>query len=390
MVRESPSESESTDAPPPRGRLRRILGVAASLMVAAVILGVMAAGVTGLHLRANAVPAVAPQPPIAVAATEITIEPRYEIAERFAGRLEAARSTALAFERGGLVLEVLVDEGEVVAAGEVVARLDTEILQARREGLVASRRQVAAQRELAVRTSDRRDKLSQKGFSSIQRFDEAKYEASALAAQIDSITAEIKALDIDIAKSELKAPFAGTIGARHIDEGAVIAAGTEILSLLETPRMQARIGLPPETAARLEVGAAFALRARGRDFEGRLIALRPDLDTGTRTVEALFALSHPETLHSGDLVELSLPRAVEARGAWLPLAALKEGEKGLWSVFTLIDDRGGPLVAREAVEILHIADDRAFVRGTFRPGTVVVTKGTNRVAPGQLVLAVQD
>ena len=99
----------------------------ASLAVAGLLLAAVAAGAALLHQRAAARSAdIVPTPPLPVATQVLRFEPSYEVTDRFAGRLEPARETPLAFERAGLLVEVAVDEGDPVAAGQLVARLDVE------------------------------------------------------------------------------------------------------------------------------------------------------------------------------------------------------------------------------------------------------------------------
>ena len=120
-------------------------------------------------------------------------------------------------------------------------------------------------------------------------------------------------LDVDIAKSVLRAPFGGTIASRAMDEGAVVAAGANIVELLETAERQVRIGVSAEAAATLKAGQTYRFRAGGRDVPGTIIAKRPDLDPRTRTVSVLFAVKTDEALPFGEIVELVLPRSVAAR-----------------------------------------------------------------------------
>ena len=89
----------------------------------------------------------------------------------------------------------------------------------------------------------------------------------------------------------------------------------------------------------------------------------------------------------GEVVELAVPREVAADGAWVPLSALSEGPKGLWQVLTVIENDSGDLqVGREAVDILHVAGSRAYVRGTLADGMRIVVSGSNRVVPGEPVV----
>jgi len=369
-----------------------VLGVSARLVAAGVIVGATVAGVSALHAAAEARDDVRPEvrPPLPVLVVEARPETGYEVPERYVGRLEPAREARLAFERGGLVVEVAVEEGGRVEAGDAVARLDTALLEAERARLLAQREQAAAELELARLTLERQRSLNARGHAPDQRLDEARLNAAALSARLSQTDAAIRALEVDIAKSVLRAPFAGTVGARLADEGAVVAAGAPVADLLETGRPRARVGVSPEAAAALEAGARVRLTVAGREVPARLEALRPDLSTATRTVAALIALDAPPAPF-GETVELTVARRVPAEGTWLPLTALVEGRRGLWSVFAAAPDgAGGHAVARESVEVLHVADGRAYVRGTLADGALVVAAGAHRVIPGQAVVPAAD
>ena len=106
---------------------------------------------------------------------------------------------------------VLKDEGDTVAAGEVVATLDTSQLEASRRQREAQIRELEARRDLAKLTLDRQSKLQKNGWSPEQRLDEARATLAELRAAIDRVKAQVASIDIDIGKSQLRAPFAGVM-----------------------------------------------------------------------------------------------------------------------------------------------------------------------------------
>lgn len=67
---------------------------------------------------------------------------------------------------------------------------------------------------------------------------------------------------------------------------------------------------------------------------------------------------------------------------WLPVSALSEGRKGLWTVFTVVDRDGHDVIACEAVEILHVEGEKVFARGTIESGAHIVQNGSNRIISG--------
>ena len=379
MSRGKPDRSERA-----RG-WRKLARGGAMALTGLTFVGLMGAGIAGLHIRASAEAPPEANPAVTVSYRTARFEDGYIVTERFAGRLEPARQTRLAFERAGLVTEVLFDEGDRIAAGTVVARLDTAQLKARRTQLLAQRRELQARLDLAKVTLTRQQSLQSKGWQSIQRFDEARFSVAELTASIARINATIQSVDIDLEKSEIRAPFAGTIAARSIDEGAIVNAGTGILELLEADVRQVRVGVSVDAAEALSTDQVYNLRSGGRTYPGRLISKRADLQTGTRTVTALFEARSATDVPFGDIVELVLERRVKSRGVWLPTTALSEGRKGLWTVLTVVQRDGKPVIAREAVEVLHVEAQRVFVRGTLRQDARIVLDGTNRVIPGQRV-----
>jgi len=102
-------------------------------------------------------------------------------------------------------------------------------------------------------------------------------------------------------------------------------------------------------------------------------------------VVILLEVKGAEDIPFGEIVELVVERPVLAHGAWLPISALREGAKGLWTVLTVVMREDGPSIAREAVEVLHVEQGRAFVRGNLAKETRIVVNGTNRIIPGQRV-----
>jgi len=365
---------------------RRLGAIAMRLSFAAAMVAIAGAGVTVLHLKADANKVEVAAAPLPVRVVLAERADGYRVIERFAGRVEAARQARLGFERGGLVVAVQVEEGDMVSTGEVVARLDTALLQADRDRLAAQQRQVQANLELARLTLERQRTLQAQGHASSQRLDEARLSSSALEAELAAVTANIRSIDINLEKATLRAPFAGTIAARWVDEGTVVAAGAPVVELLESGRRQARIGVSPEVAEAIDRGADYEIRYRDRVLAVKAAAARPDMAPGTRTLPLLFDLVGPDRVPFGEVVELRVAREIGAPGFWLPLAALTEGERGLWSVSLADGDGEAPArISRAAVVVVHVDGDRVFVRGTLRDGDRVVVGGAEQVSPGQVV-----
>ncbi len=84
---------------------------------------------------------------------------------------------------------------------------------------------------------------------------------------------------------------------------------------------------------------------------------------------------------------MALPRDVRETGGWVPLSSLLEGDRGIWTVLALRERNDETVALREAVEVLHVANDQAYVRGTLKDGDRLIGDGVHRVAPGTRVTA---
>ena len=310
----------------------------------------------------------------------------YEISRAFSGRVVARRSSDMGFERAGLVTEVLVDDGDSVAKGDVLAKLDIEPLQLQRRQLTAQRSEIQSRLNLAKLIQKRREELLKTKHSSTQEYDEARFETQAVAAQLERLNASIRSLDLDLKKSVLTAPFAGKIAQRFVDEGAVLNAGHVVVRLLESSVLEARIGLPSQFLADVPVGSTHQVRVNGQQRRATVSKILPNLDVNSRTISVVLTLDDT-SIPPGELVHLTLYKNVAKSGIWLPTTALSEGLRGLWTVYALQDSEKAEAktVLRREVEVLHTESDRVFVRGTLQDGDLIIANGTHRVVPGQLV-----
>jgi len=369
------SQRSVFDAAPKRGLSVGVIGAVA--LIAALVIGVSA-------LRA----ASAQDGPGEADATPVeTFEARYlpaaEVDERFPGVIAAARESDLGFETGGRIAEIRVDVGDRVIAGDRVAALDTRSLEAQ---LAATRAQAAEARAnagIAETTRARQQTLLERGHISQQRLDEADAAAVAARARAQAAEASAEAIAVQLDLAVIEAPFDGVVTRRLIDEGAVIAPGAPVLRLVETDRLEVRVGLPADRAARLEPGSLYRFVAGSRRFEARLRAQTGVVEQGGRTVAAVFDIEDTERVAAGEVARLVLPGAVERRGFWAPVSALSEARRGLWSVYVLVEDAGGAFrLEPRTVELLLTEGGRAYVAGAVNDGDRLLASGLQRVSPG--------
>lgn len=364
--------------------------LAGTALVAALAVGAVMGATTMISANSVRIATEEAAPPLTVSTVVLNVQDSYAIPQDFVGQIEPRRAAVLGFETGGTLAEIAVDEGWQVTQGAILAQLDTRVLDAQLRQQRAAREALVAQRELAELTAERQEALADRNFSSQQRADETRLRVVELEARLAEVDAAIVGVEVQIDKAMIRAPFDGVIGRRLADDGTRVAPSEPVVEVLERAAPRLRIGLAPETAATLERDRPYTVTIAGADHEAWLESRRGDIDTRTRTLPVLFELRGTDAaaLPYGLVTRLSVTREVPGRGAWVPLSALAEGTRGLWNLMR-IDRTGtdGPVVVREAVEILYADETRAYVRGGLTDSMEIVTDGIHRVAAGQRVLA---
>ncbi|MEQ8997968.1 MAG: efflux RND transporter periplasmic adaptor subunit [Coleofasciculus sp. B1-GNL1-01] len=375
----------------------------------------------------------------------LTVQPvdSYQVSRTYTGEIAALRASDLGFERSGELVQVLVKEGDRVATGQPLARLDTRNLQTQRQQLNAEKARAQAQlvelkagprpedinaARAAVRDLEeqlklqqvqrqRREFLYREGAISKEELDEYTYGAQALEARLEQarsnleellngtrweqiaaqqaavhqLDARIADLDITIAKSTLKAPFAGIVATRHVDEGTVVRAGQSVINLVENAAPEARIGMPKGMANSLPIGSSQTVQIGSERYTATVSSILPKVNPDTRTQVVVLDLERSaiSQINPGQTVRVDLIETIPTQGYWLPTEALSQGIRGLWICYVLTQSEntepGLYEIQQQSVEILHQQSDRVLVRGTLQAGDRIVANGTHRLVPGQKV-----
>ncbi len=335
-----------------------------------------------LNVRAAFTDGPPPRTPLTVDTTLYRLQDSYVRTVSYLGLVVAGRKANLAFEIPGRIASLPIRQGSPVKTGDVIARLDDASLQARRQATAAALKQAQAELELARLKAKRQKDLRATDAVSREAFDETRLRARALQAQVEAASAQLAGIDIDIEKSRLVAPYDGLIADHYVHEGTVVNPGVPVVRLLETKRREAHIGVAAARARNLDRGSRYTITLHDRQIAAELLTVRPDVDPVTRSATAVFAIPEEIDVLDGEPVNLELEENVELQGGWLPISALLEGERGVWTVLRIEGDRESTVTVREGVEVLDIRGDQAFVRGTLTDGSRVVATGTHRVTPG--------
>jgi membrane fusion protein (multidrug efflux system) len=295
---------------------------------------------------------------------------------RTVGTLAANEAVDVVAELSRRLVSVDVEEGTEVEAGQRLFQLDDADLRAQLAELEARRR-------FAARTEQRQRELLQfeKKALSQQAYDQA-------VAYLGEVEAQIEALRVTIAKTEIRAPFRARVGLRRVSEGAWITPDTLLTTLQDTSRIKIDFTLPERYAGAVAIGQPFRFRVAGRgaDFEGRVIAVEPGIDAATRSVRVRGITDNPDgALVPGAFASVELPLEQAGEGILVPAQAVVPSATG-HAVWVL---REGRAELREVEIGLRTRDAVQVLRG-LAAGETVLTSNLLRLRAGVPVEAVAE
>jgi len=379
---------------------------------------------------------------IPVEVAEIKPVSAFSRKRNYTGKVAAARTSELAFERSGKLTKIAVDEGDSVQAGMTLANLDTRHLDVMRLKLQAERaaaqakldelnagprrqtievaeaevRQLSAKLKNLEADHTRNQELLKRNAISKSVFEASQFDVEQQTAQLDAARSRLSELEegtrkeqlaaqkavvanldasladnqVDLDDAVLTAPFSGRISKRYADEGTVISPNAPLFRLVEDQNLEAHIGIPVEMTKDLKRGTQQTARLNGKTYESTLKAILPELDPVTRTQEIVLALSSEaaKNLVPGQVIRIEIEESIQMQGFWLPLSALARGERGLWSAYAVIKGTtdGEFVLEKRQIEVLHTEGDRVLVRGTLKTGDRIVVDGIHKLASNQRVV----
>ena len=293
------------------------------------------------------------------------------------GSLRAVRGAELSLEVPGVVETISFQSGDEVKAGQVLLTLRKEDEEARLQSLEATA-------SLAQITYDRDVKqLKAQAISqAIVDNDEAN---------LRNARAQVAVQKAILDKKTLRAPFDGKLGLRQVDLGQFLSAGTEIATLQSLDPIFIDFLLPQQAVAQITVGEKVRAKVDafpGRTFEGKITAINPKIDTGSRNVQVRATVSNADQkLLPGMFATVELDTGTAQRLVTLPQTAVSYNPYG--SLVYIVDEKGqGPdgkpqLAARQVFVTTGATrgDQVAIVKGVSE-GDTVVTSGQIKLRNG--------
>ena len=201
------------------------------------------------------------------------------------------------------------DVGDKVTAGQVLATLSTATLTLSQSQLQASLASAQSSAAEAQRTADRTAQLFASGSTPSATNDQAQSALIAAKAQVTSVQAQLDSVALQIARTQVIAPVAGTISARTAQIGAIASAlNPAMFVIIRDGALELRADVAEADLPRVKPGqkASITLAANLPPQSGTLRLVEPSVDVTTRLGRARIAIDNPDQVRSGMYAEADI------------------------------------------------------------------------------------
>jgi len=274
-----------------------------------------------------------------------------------------------------VVSQILFESGEVVRQGQVLVQLDSSVERAQ----LAS---MASRRELASINAVRSQVLVSSGAIPQSQLDndDSLYKTS---------KRDVTALQAQIDRKVVRAPFAGRLGIRAINLGQYLNPGTRITVLEAIESVYVDFTVPQQRLADLEVGMPVRVTIKGADGEvavGAISAIDPEVDSTTRSVKLRASVpNEQERLRPGMFANVSVVLPAQQPRVTIPATAVVHAAYGD-SVFLVEDGKA----RQQFVRVGEARGDFVAIVDGVTAGNTVVTSGAFKLRNGSTVVVTND
>ncbi len=331
-------------------------------------------------------------PPPESVSTTVSQEEAWEGSLDAVGSVTAAKGVAVSNDAPGVISRILFDSGAMVREGQTLVELDTSVERAQ----LASAK---ARMDLATVTASRTRALFEKAAI-------AKSQVDNDDSQLKSTTTDFAAIQAQIDRKTVRAPFAGRLGIRQVNLGQYLNSGTTITALESIGTVFVDFELPQQRLADVTVGMPVRVTlsgAEGVTRDGVVAAVDPQLDSTTRTIKIRASIPNKdEKLRPGMFANVSVLLPKQDSLVVVPATALVHASYGD-SVFVVENpkDDGGsggatagvarPKTARQQfVRVGRSRGDYVAILDGVSPGQEIVSAGAFKLRNGSGVVVRND
>jgi len=304
---------------------------------------------------------------------------------RLPGTVESRLSAVVAGEVAGKVLTVETHEGDRVGKGDVLVRISPDAYRLLHQEAEARLKESRARLELAASSLSRARELFGAEVLSQQDLDDAVSEFTAWQGRESQNQAQIAQLELSLALLEVRAPFDGVVTRKLTEVGQWVVSGGGVAEMVSLDRLEIRIDVAERyyDALRLGAGARITFEALpGLELTGKIERIIPRAANRARTFPVKVSVSNRSgRIGVGMLASVAIPLGMATASTMVPKDAVVSTGPGE-IVYRIAADGTAEMVT---VESGSAAGAWVAVHGEILPGDKVITRGNERLIPGQAV-----
>ena len=263
------------------------------------LLVVMGVGVLSGCERGGASPPPEAPAPVALGPEDmVRVEPReLRNGPVLSGTLQARRAATMRAEVPGAVLDMVVEQGQKVKKGQLLARIEDASL---RDQYLAARAAVRVARsavQVAWADEARNRKLVEAGVITRRDFERAQLARRQAEAQLSEARARLALTGQQVGRTRLRAPFDGVVSERHASAGDIVQPGTPLYTVVDPTSLRLEASVPAAQLETLETGTRVDFSVSGygeRSFQGRIERINPTVDPATGQVRLYVTLPNTQ------------------------------------------------------------------------------------------------
>jgi len=325
---------------------------------------------------------------------------------RAVGRVEAAQSSPVRSQVGGILTEIRFREGDFVQAGQVLFVIDQTPLKATLKQLRANLARDEAQRQNAEAQlknsssmANRYEQLVQKDFVTREQYEQRMTNLAAAQAALDAsqatteaTKAAVESAEIQLGYTEIRSPLAGQTGSLLVKQGDLVKANdsTALVTVNQIEPILVRFSANEEKLAEIQKSRAQeAMPVRvtppggGMIQEGRLVFVDNAVDPATATIALKAELPNRDhALWPGQFVDTTMTLRTLESALVVPTSAVLTGQNG---PYVYVVDAEGAVAVRPVKPDISVGEETVIADG-LKLDETVVTDGQLRLTPGAKVI----
>lgn len=300
------------------------------------------------------------------------------------GTLESYQNPTLSAEAAGSVISILVDEGDKVAKGQLLAEIDPILYEIKTDSAAAELRRLSVLVKNQHKEVERLTALAKKQSVSKDRLEDEQAQLRVVTAQRDIAAKSLQEAQHWKNKTKITAPISGRVARRFISTGDYVKVGNKLFDLVAIDKLRARLNFPEHESPSIEIGKQVRLSSPSNLNQtalGLVKNIRPVVNPASRGIEVLVEVDNPGGWLPGSTVDAGIVVKISRDAVTVPVASVIRRPKG--SVVYIV--RGDRVEAR-LVQLGRQTDDWVEILQGLEAGQNIVLDGAHYVDDGSAIV----